>query len=125
MKPFYLLSMFAVLVLFPALNEAEALSYFSCDTAQEKLVKAQKALKAAGTALQDAQREEELIRTELWTCSPGGVFSLARTRRCGRAHDSLPDFMKQTIDATYRVTELEQTVRERYDWQQKVCEVTE
>ncbi len=124
MKPFYLLSIFGVLLLFPSLVGAEPMSYYSCDIAQEKLVKAQKALKIADTDLRDARHEEELIRTELWTCSPGGVVSLARTRRCGRAHDSLPDFMKQTIQASYRVEELQQAVHDRHDRQMKVCAAT-
>ena len=124
MKPFYLLSMFAVLVLFPALVDAEQVSYYSCDIALEKLVKAQRTLKAADTKLRDAQREEALIRTELWTCSPGGVFSLARTRRCGHAHYALPNTIKQTIEAAYHVEKLKQTVHERQVWHLKVCEAT-
>ena len=112
------------LILLTTTLYAEPYQYYSCDIAQEKLVKAQRVLKAANVDLRDAQREEDLIRTELWTCSPGGVISLARTRRCGHAHDSLPDFMKQTIEATYRVEELQQAVHERHDWQQKVCEAT-
>ncbi len=119
-----LLSIFGAILLFPTFADAEPLSYFSCDIAREKLVKAQRALKTADIRLRDAQRDEELIRTELWTCLPGGVVSLARTRRCSRAHDGLPDFMKQAINAKYHITELQQTVRDRHDWQMKVCAAT-
>lgn len=116
--------MFGALLLFPALAGAEPLSYYSCDIAQEKLVKAERSLKAADVDLRDAQREEALIRTELWTCLPGGVFSLARSRRCGRAHDGLSNTMKQTIEATYRVEDLQETVHERHAWHMKVCGAT-
>ena len=120
-----LLSIVGAFLLFPGLADAEPLSYYSCDIAQEKLVKAQRTLNAADTKLRHLQRDEALIRTELWACSPGEVVSLARTRRCGRAQHGLPAFMKQTIEATYRVDELQQAVHERHDWQKKVCEVTE
>ncbi len=124
MKPFYLLSIFGVLLLFPALAGAGPLSYYSCDISLEKLVKTERALKAAETDLQNAEREEELIRTELRTCLPRGVFPLARTRRCSYAHDGLLNMMKQTIEATYRVEELQQAVHERQVWQMKVCQAT-
>ena len=124
MRPSVLLTLFGTLLLFPALAGAEPLSYYSCDIAQEKLVKAERSLKAAGIELRDARRDEELIRTELWTCLPGRVFSLSRTRRCGHAHDTLPDNMKQTIEATYRVEELQQKVHERQTWHMKVCGTT-
>lgn len=119
-----LLALFGTLLLFPTHAGAEPLSYYSCAIAQEKLVKAQRALKAADTDLRNAQRDEELIRIELWTCLPGRVFSLARTRRCGHAHDALPSTMKQTIEATYLVEKLQQAVHERQVWQMKVCEAT-
>ncbi len=125
MPHFILLAIFGALLLFPALAGAGPLSYYSCDSSQEKLGKAERALKAAETDLQNAEREEALIRTELRTCLPGGVFPLARTRRCSYAHDGLLNMMKQTIHATYRVTELQQTVRDRHDWQKKVCAATE
>ena len=124
MRPSVFLTLLGILLLFPALAGAEPLSYYSCDIAQEKLVKAERSLKAADIDLRNAQRDEELIRTELWTCLPGRVFSLARTRRCGHAHDALPDTMKQTIEATYRVEELQQAVHKRQDWHMKVCATT-
>ncbi len=119
-----LFSIFGALLLFPALAGARPLSYYSCDSSQEKLVKAERALKAAETDLLNAERKEERIRTELRTCLPSGVFPLARTRRCSYAHDGLLNMMKQTIHATYRVTELQQTVRDRHNWHMKVCKVT-
>ena len=119
-----LLSIFSALLLFPALAGAGPLSYYSCDISQEKLVKAERALKAAETDLQNAEREEKLIRKELRICLPDGVFPLARTRRCSYAHDGLLNTMKQTIKATYRVEELQQALYERHNWQKKVCKAT-
>lgn len=116
--------LFALALVVMSTSPASAVSYYSCEIAQEKLVKAQRALTVADRALRDAQREEELLRTELWTCLPGGVVSLARTQRCDRAHHGLPDTMKQTIETTYRVEQWQQTVHDRHAWQTKVCGVT-
>ena len=119
-----LLSIVGALLLFPTLAGAGPLSYYSCDISLEKLVKTERALKAAETDLQNAEREEKLIRKELRICLPDGVFPLARTRRCSYAHDGLLNTMKQTIEATYRVEELQEDVYERHDWQKKTCEAT-
>jgi hypothetical protein len=121
MSQWWQLACLSALLLFPGLKDAEALSYYSCDIGQEKLVKVHRSLKTAHTDLRAAQREEELIRAELWTCLPGGIKSLARTRRCGHARHDLPATMKQTIDATYRVQEIQKVVQDRHAWQMKIC----
>ncbi len=119
-----LLTLFGTLLLFPAFVGAEPLSYYSCDIAKEKLVKAQRTLKTVREELRKSQRQEQYARAELWTCVPGGTFSLARTRRCGHVRDHLPTTIKQTIAATHRVEEEQEAVSARQTWQMKVCVTT-
>ena len=118
-----LLGMFCLLGFVSPLS-AMPVTYYSCEIAEEKLVKAQAALKAAQEEQRVMQRQEQMVRAELEVCRPGGLVSLHRARRCADARKNLPDIMTHTVEATHRVQDYQQEVRDRQAWQTKVCEPT-
>ncbi len=103
---------------------AMPVAYHSCEMAEEKLIKAQIALKAAQQEQRVIQRQEQMVRAELEVCRPGGLVSLHRARRCAQARKNLPTIMTHTVEATHRVQDYQQEVRDRQAWQTKVCNAT-
>ena len=99
-------------------------AYYSCEIAEEKLVKAQRALKAAQEQQRAMQRQDQVVRAEIEVCRPGGLVSLHRARRCAQARKNLPTIVTHTVEATHRVQDLQQEVRNRQAWQTKVCNAT-
>ena len=121
MKPFSLLALVSVLLMFPATTYAEPYSV-SCGLAIEKLSKARKALVPYQRAMELARIHERVVLTEsVVMCAPGGVYSVQRAQRCNQSTFEAPQRVKETLEAEDAYLQGRRTFQERLAWVEKIC----
>ncbi|MDR4495601.1 MAG: hypothetical protein R3B74_14545, partial [Nitrospirales bacterium] len=119
MPPIFLL---AVAGLFAFLQPISAQPYTSsCETAIEKLSKAQKDVDPFQRTMELARARERGAYADLAVCTGGGIYSVNKAVACNEATWKAPERTKEVIEAEDQYLQARKAFEELFEQAKRIC----